>query len=146
MFGCNGIFADHPVDYLIYHDDKISEAIERSGIPVKRPPSSAYGDGDWQSAGGSALAAACWLGYKPIYLVGFDGGSDTNNCYPGQYMREGRLQMPWVDNLWKIGLARVVREYPETPIWWVSPHQGWLDDVFPRLDHPDCIPDNPTQE
>lgn len=138
-FGCNGIVTEFVPTYLLCNDGPALEDLHNGGYEFTPPPKRAvdYGFG---SCGGAALHSACFMGFDPVYLLGFDGGH--GNLYPGfgtrKTRRVGSRHHPSRhgpfharEELWRIGFQRSKTEYPGTDIIVVGRKESFLH-IFPH--------------
>lgn len=145
-YGCNAIYRDHTVDFLVCADRRVAKELVDSGytadnivytrvdISLEFPknfyliPHDPYAD-----AGTTAMYIAAFDGHKKIYLLGFDG-QDTpgynSNIYAGtngyDSVRSDVPGVKWIENA-----GTLFRIYNDVEFVWVthygtSPvHENW---------------------
>ena len=135
-YGCNALYRDYRVDYLVVTGEELINEVGSSVYPdnnvcyankldIMKYPGK-YNlipqDPQWNS-GALAAYIAAFDGNRKIFMLGFDGiDNSTNNynCYAGTagyYPKDGRVN----ENYWVQSLAKVMNTYNDTEFVRVAP-------------------------
>lgn len=147
-YGCNAIYREHVVDFLVVLDPKMAKELSDSGYATNNIvytrvlntleypnlfyliPNDPYAD-----AGTTAAYIAAFDGHKKIFLLGFDG-QDTqginNNIYAGTNGYDSLYtDIQYNDIIWKDNLYRLFSVYDDVDFVWVTEagrstmHESW---------------------
>jgi len=135
-YGCNALYRDHEVDFLVATNDGMVDEIVDSGYAdnnivytVNRYISCHPGKfhmipyGVQQNAGSMAAFMAAFDGFKKIYLVGFDtqdAPNINNNMYCDTKNYEG-LHSHVEDAKWSNIMYQIFRQYHDVEFYRVMP-------------------------
>lgn len=137
-FGCNALYRDYQSDFIVSVDPNMTIEIPKSGysgkfiIPDQRfRQYQAYGNKEIElilfdiirgwSAGPTAVYSALFLGFGPVFILGFDMGfapreGKINNVYrdTANYRVSDSPPTHWQN--WEKQFIRIKNDYPEVDI------------------------------
>jgi hypothetical protein len=149
IFGCNGIYREYDPDYLIAVDVKMVNEIIASGyhkthqvwtnpnkgISTKSGINLFSPHKGW-SSGPTALWFACTLGFKDIYIFGFDYQGvegKFNNVYADTYNYKKSTDSATFFGNWLNQTEKTIKEYRNINFTRVAPRGGFTPDKLNNL-------------